>query len=154
MRVASATLLVYCELNRPSALVANVSNVAVVAVLEQRQGIRWLSLTYFQRKNSKAERNYGTNSASFSRQHLLKGTRFIIKTDHKPLVYVMCSFKSRTNQLIRHLSYISQFGAIHSFQHPDQSSLTTCEGGFSTFFIGVLWSLFQLPSNFEEIIMA
>lgn len=47
MRVASATLLVYCELNRPSALVTNVSNVAVAAVLEQRQGIRWLSFTYF-----------------------------------------------------------------------------------------------------------
>ena len=97
---------------------ADASNIAVGAVLQQYIDGHWCPISYFLKKLQPAETRYST----FDREllavylsikhfrHFVEGRSFYVITDHKPLTF---SFATRADkyspQQARHLDFISQF---------------------------------------------
>ena len=116
--LANATLLVHPKSDAPTCIVADASDLAVGAVLQQRIGDHWQPISYFSKKLKPAETRYST----FDREllavylaikhfrHFVEGRVFHIRTDHKPLTFALLSQSDRhTPWQIRHLDFISQF---------------------------------------------
>ena len=116
--LAQATLLSHPQLDAPTQLVTDASDVAVGAVLEQRVNDQWLPIPFFSKKLSPAETKYST----FDREllsiflaikhfhYFVEGRPFHVLTDHKPLTYALPSLSERHSpRQLRHLTFISQF---------------------------------------------
>jgi hypothetical protein len=76
-------------------LVTDTSDTDIDAPLEQKYDDHWKSLGFFSRKLTSTEIRYCTYDQELLAiyaaikffQHMLEGRDFVIKTDHKPLVY-------------------------------------------------------------------
>lgn len=116
--IANAALLAHPLPNAKLALVCDASDVAIGAALEQQVDDNWQPIGFFSKKLSSSERNYSTYDRELLSvyeairyfKHWLEGQIFLIKTDHKPLIY---AFRQRPEKAsprqLRHLSFISQF---------------------------------------------
>lgn len=117
-KLAEVTLLAYPSSTALMALTTDASSTAIGAKLEQLVEDTWQPLGFFSRKLSPTEQRYSTYDrellAIFAStkffHHLLDCRNFIIRTDHKPLVY---AFKQKLDKAserqLRQLDYISQF---------------------------------------------
>ena len=116
--LVNATLLSHPKPDAPTSIMADASDVAIGAVLQQRIGNDWRPISYFSKKLKPAETRYST----FDREllavylsikhfrHFVEGRKFHVLTDHKPLTYALSANPDRhTPRQIRHLDYISQF---------------------------------------------
>lgn len=116
--LSEATMLAHPAPNSDLALVTDASDTAIGAVLEQKFGDSWRPLGFFSRKLSNAEKNYSTydrellaiyDAVKYFR-HMLEARHFVIKTDHKPLVYAFSQKPEKASpRQLRHLDFISQF---------------------------------------------
>lgn len=122
--LASATMLAFQRPGAPLFLVTDASQFAVGAVVEQVVNGVHQPLGFFSRKLRPAEIKYST----FDREllavylavrhfrHLLEGTPFTIRTDHRPLVQAFSkagdAWSARQQ---RHLSTIAEFGCTMEF---------------------------------------
>ena len=116
--LATSTLLSHPKPFAPTCIMADASDRAVGAVLQQQIGGEWHPLSYFSKKLRPAETRYST----FDREllavylsikhfrHLVEGRDFHVVTDHKPLTFALATSSDKyTPRQIRHLDYISQF---------------------------------------------
>ena len=116
--LANATLLSHPKPDALTSIMADASDVAIGAVLQQRIGNDWRPISYFSKKLKPAETRYST----FDREllavylsikhfhHFVEGRKFHVLTDHKPLTYALSANPDRhTPRQVRHLDYISQF---------------------------------------------
>ena len=116
--LATATLLVHPKPHAPTCIMADASDCAVGAVLQQRIGDGWHPIAYFSRKLRPPETRYST----FDREllavylaikhflHFVEGREFYVLTDHKPLTFALSTNSDKyTPRQVRHLDYISQF---------------------------------------------
>eukprot|EP00794_Sanderia_malayensis_P001258 gene1258-biopygen485 len=124
--LATATMLVHPSPTDPYCLMADASNLAVGAVLQQHIDGQWKPISFFSKRLEPAETKYST----FGREllavylairhfrHCLEGRLFYILTDHKPLTHALSASANRHSpREIRHLDYISQFTTdIHHIQ--------------------------------------
>ena len=93
--LAHATLLQHPFPDAPLCLSIDASDVAVVAILEQRTASTWKPLAFFSRKLRPAETKYSAFDRHLLSMHLsvwhfgyfLEGQNFVIFTDHKSLVF-------------------------------------------------------------------
>ncbi|GBN81259.1 Retrovirus-related Pol polyprotein from transposon 17.6 [Araneus ventricosus] len=112
------THLAHPNSNAAIILMTDASDRAIGGCIQQREGVSWKPLGFFSRKLSTAEQKYSAYDrellAVFASikyfRHLLKGTKFTILTDHKPITY---SFSQKIEKLsprqINHLNFIAQF---------------------------------------------
>ena len=116
--LATATLLVHPKPHAPTCIMADASDCAVGAVLQQPIGDGWHPIAYFSRKLRPPETRYST----FDREllavylaikhfrHFVEGREFYVLTDHKPLTFALSTNSDKyTPRQVRHLDYISQF---------------------------------------------
>ena len=114
--LAQATLLFHPKPDAPTCIMADASDVAVGAVLQQLIDNQWCPVAFFSTKLKPAETKYST----FDREllaiylaikhfrHFVVGRQFHVLTDHKPLTFAFASKPSQhTPRQIRHLDYIS-----------------------------------------------
>ena len=93
--LADVTLLVHPQSDAPTCLIADASDVAVGAVLQQQIHSVWSLLAYFSWKLSPAETRYSTFDCKLlvvylaikHFRHSIEGRQFFIITDHKPLTF-------------------------------------------------------------------
>lgn len=116
--IVSATRTSFISTTAPLSLFTDASDTAIGAVLEQLVGDRWTPVGFFSRKLSAAERNWSTYDrellAIFASikffKHQLEGRQFLVKTDHRPLVYAFSQRADRASpRQLRQLDFISQF---------------------------------------------
>lgn len=94
-RSLTEALLTHPIENAPLALTTDGTDVAIGAVFEQYQGGQFQPLAFFSKKPNTVQRNYSAYDKELLAiyaairyfRHFLEGRRFVIKTDHKPLVY-------------------------------------------------------------------
>lgn len=116
--VADAVKAAFLSPSAPLALITDASDFAIGAALEQFVEDTWQSLGFYSRKMSPTERRYSTYDrellAIFSSikhfKHIVEGREFVVKTDHKPLIY---AFRQRPEKAsprqVNQLNFISQF---------------------------------------------
>lgn len=112
-----ATLLHFVNPLLPLELVCDASNVAVGAVLQQKNGQVPEPLMFFSRKLKESQTHYSTYDRELLAiymavkhfQYILEGRPFRIITDHKPLEFAFSTISERSPIQKRYLSYISQF---------------------------------------------
>lgn len=118
LALANATLLVHPEPNAPTCIMADASELAVGAVLQQHIDGQWCPIAYFSKALKPAETRYSTFDRELLAMYLsvkqfryfVEGRSFHILTDHKPLTYALASASDRyTPRQTRHLDLISQF---------------------------------------------
>ena len=112
-----AVLLHHPQMDAPTSLTVDASNIAIGAQLEQRHEKNWVPIAFFSRKLSETEQKY----SAFDREllaayaaikhfkYFLEGRCFTLYTDHKPLTSALISQKDRSPRQTRHLSYIAEF---------------------------------------------
>ena len=114
----NAIVLAHPSSNVPLALVTDASDVALGAALEQQVDNAWQPLGFFSRKLSKAETKYSTYDRELLAiyeairhfRHLLDARHFVVKTDHKPLIYAFQQKMEKASpRQLTHLDFISQF---------------------------------------------
>ncbi|KAL5480002.1 hypothetical protein EMCRGX_G023615 [Ephydatia muelleri] len=111
-------MLYHPKPDAPTCIMADASDKAVGAVLQQRSEEDWFPISYFSRKLTPAETRY----SAFDRKllaiylairhfrHFVEGRQFHVLTDHKPLAYALSSDSAGyTPRQVHHLDYISQF---------------------------------------------
>lgn len=116
--LARASMLYHPKPDAPTCIMADASDKAVGAVLQQRSEEDWFPISYFSRKLTPAETHY----SAFDRKllaiylairhfrHFVEGRQFHVLTDHKPLAYALSSDSAGyTPRQVHHLDYISQF---------------------------------------------
>jgi hypothetical protein len=116
--LAEATLLSYPKPHAPTCIMADASECAVGAVLQQEMVDSWRPIAYFSRRLRPAERKYST----FDREllavylaikhfrHFVEGREFFILTNHKPLTFALSTHSDKFSpRQVRHLDFISQF---------------------------------------------
>lgn len=116
--LADVALLSRPKPDAPTCIMADASNVAVGAVLQQRFGDEWHPISYFSKKLRPAETRY----SAFDREllavylaikhfrHFVEDRTFYVLTEHKPLSYALSSQSDHyTPRQLRHLNYIFQF---------------------------------------------
>ena len=116
--LARASMLYHPKPDAPTCIMADASDKAVGAVLQQRFEEDWFPISYFSRKLTPAETRY----SAFDREllaiylairhfrHFVEGRQFHVLTDHKPLAYALSSDSAGyTPRQVHHLDYISQF---------------------------------------------
>ena len=114
--LAKATKLHYPKPDSETCIVTDASNVAVGGVLQNKINDEWKPIAFFSRKLTAAEKNYST----FGREllaiylsvrhfrHMIEGTTFHVKTDHKPILGAMQRTTDRDiPRETRHLNFIS-----------------------------------------------
>ena len=113
--LSQASLLVYPVINAPTSSMVDASDVAIGGVLQICLNSIWSPITFFSRRLTLAQLKYSAFDKELLAlivQHFLyfiKGKKFTIFTDHKPLT----SSKSQTiSRHIRHMSYISEFSTV------------------------------------------
>lgn len=104
----------------PLALLADASNTAVGAVLQQYVNNEWMPLGFYSKAMSKTEKNYSAYDRELLAiylavkyfQNMIEGRQnFKIFSDHKPLMYAFsksCNAKESPRR-IRQLAFISEF---------------------------------------------
>lgn len=116
--LCNATLLAHPDLNAKLALVADASDTAMGAALQQYKDNAWQPLAFFSRKLSPAQQKYSPYDRELLAiyegiryfRHMLEARHFTIYTDHKPLCFAYHSRKDNCSpRQYRHLDYISQF---------------------------------------------
>ena len=116
--LATATLLVHPKPHAPTCIMADASDFAVGAVLQQRIGDGWHPIAYFSRKLRPPETRYSTFDQELLAvylaikhfRHFVEGREFYVLTDHKPLTFALSTNSDKyTPRQVRHLDYISQF---------------------------------------------
>ncbi|KAH8418130.1 hypothetical protein KR222_003897, partial [Zaprionus bogoriensis] len=116
--VAKAALISHPVPNAALALVCDASDSAIGAVLEQQLGVTWKPLGFFSRKLSNTEKNYSTYDRELLAiydairhfKHIVEARVFVIKTDHKPLIYAFSQKPEKASpRQLRHLDFIAQF---------------------------------------------
>lgn len=116
--LATVTLLFHPLKDVPLSIMADASNVAIGAVLQQSVDGHYQPISYFSRKLSSTESHYSTFdwellavcAAIRHFKHYVEGCKFTIFTDHKPLTYSLFSHSDRYSpRQVHHLDYISQF---------------------------------------------
>jgi hypothetical protein len=102
--LARAAMLAHLMADAPLAIITDVSDFAIGAVLQQHVNGFWQPLEFFSEKLSAAERKY----SAFDRkllaiyravrhfQHMVEARQFSIYTDHKPITY---AFGLKSTQL-------------------------------------------------------
>ncbi|KMQ86466.1 pol polyprotein [Lasius niger] len=116
--LTQATLIAHPKLNAELALFTDASDNSVGAVLQQRVEEEWEPLGFFSKKLSPTETKY----SAFDREllaiylavkyfrHMIEARKFIIYTDHKPLIYAFQKKPEKcTPRQFRHLDLIGQF---------------------------------------------
>ena len=116
--LASATLLVHPDYSAQLNITCDASDFAVGGVLQQYIDNVWQPLSFFSKKLIPAETRY----SAFDREllavyatirhfrHSLKGRKFFVNTDHKPLTFVMTSVTERPSlRQTRQLAFIAEF---------------------------------------------
>uniref|UniRef100_A0A0C9RQ48 RNA-directed DNA polymerase n=1 Tax=Fopius arisanus TaxID=64838 RepID=A0A0C9RQ48_9HYME len=116
--IIAAVQAAFLSPTAPIALVTDASDFAIGAALEQLENGAWKPLGFFSRKLSPAETRYSTydrellaifSSIKFFR-HILDGRAFVIKTDHRPLVYAFSQRADKASpRQLNQLDFISQF---------------------------------------------
>ena len=118
--LADATLLVHPKLHAPTCIMADASDWAVGAVLQQYIDGGWRPITYFSKKLRPAETRYSTFDRELLAIYLaikhfryfVEGREFFVLTDHKPLTFALSTHSDKyTPRQTRHLDFISQFTA-------------------------------------------
>ena len=138
--LAGATLLTHPQPDATLAIMADTSNVAVRAVLQQRTAGQWQPISYFSRKLKPAE----IRCSTFDREllatylsirhfrHVVEGREFAIYTDHKPMTHALTSKSMQHSPCqIRHLHFVSQFTSdirhIKDAENPGADTLSQIE---------------------------
>ena len=116
--LANATILSHPKPEALTCIMADASNTAVGAVLQQFIDGQWRPISYFSKKLRPPETRYST----FDREllaiylaikhfrHFVEGRVFHISTDHKPLTYAPTTRSDRHSpRQARHLDFILQF---------------------------------------------
>ena len=115
--LASIAATIHLSPSAHLALTTDPSDTAIGASLEQSADDAWSPFGFFSCKLSQTEKNYSTYDrellAIFAAikhfQHLLECRNFIIKTDHKPLLYAFSQRPDRASPWqLRQLDFISQ----------------------------------------------
>ena len=114
--LVNATRLHYPKPNAETCIAVDASDIAVGGVLQNKIDGEWRPIAFFSRKLTPTERKYST----FGREllaaylsvrhfrHMVEGTPFHIKTDHKPIIGAMQRTADRDiPRETRHLNYIS-----------------------------------------------
>lgn len=116
--LAAASLLAYPLPDAVTQVVADASDKAVGAVIQQFQAGRWVPLAYHSKKLSPQQMRWSTGDkelfALFSAvkrfRHLLEGrTGIQLLTDHKPLTFAFTSKTRRSARFERQLGFLSEF---------------------------------------------
>ena len=114
-------------------LTTDASDVALGAALEQKVDDGWMPLGFFSRKLTSAETRYSTYDrellAIFSTikyfKHILEGRPFIVRTDHRPLVYAFAQRLDKASpRQQRHLDFISQYTTEILYVKGEDTSLS------------------------------
>ena len=116
--LANSTLLVYPNENCNISILADASDIAVGAVLQQELEGTWQPIAFFSRKLDKTQQHYSAFDrelfAAYAAirhfQHFVEGRNFTLFSDHKPFVHAFYSHSEPTTpRRSRQLSYISEF---------------------------------------------
>jgi RNase H-like domain found in reverse transcriptase len=117
--LAATTLLDHSAAAAELSLVTDASATHLRAVLQQKQpGSSWRPLAFFSRKLSDAEQRYSAydrellaiHSSILHFRYMLEGRRFVVFTDHKPLVGALSRVSEpRSDRQRRQLSAIVEF---------------------------------------------
>ena len=126
--LSKAVLLHHPQPNRPTSLTVDVSNTAIGAQLEQRQGGSLVTLAFFSRKLSDSEKKYSAFDrellASYGAirhfRHFLEGRPFTLYTDHKPLTPALKSQTERSPRQARHLFHCRIYHGHPTYQRQIQ----------------------------------
>ncbi|KAI5731471.1 hypothetical protein M8J77_010485 [Diaphorina citri] len=110
--------LAFPDPNMDLSIMTDASNTAIGGAINQEQNGTVRPLAFFSRKLSSTEQKYSTYDrellavyATIQRfSYLLEGRKFVIYTDHRPLMYAFTKVKDTCSpRQIRHLAFISQF---------------------------------------------
>lgn len=94
------------------------SDVAIGAALKQKINDNWEPLGFFSRKLTSAEKNYSVYDRELLAvckairyfSYILEARRFVMKTDHKPLIHAFSRKPEKASpRQLRHMDYIAQF---------------------------------------------
>lgn len=116
--IREAAVLAHPKPNAELVLACDASNVAMGAVLQQKDGDFWKPLGFFSRNFNLAQRNYATYDRELLAIHqairhfrpYIEGRNFVVWTDHKPLTFAFQQkLETSTPLRIRLVNYISQF---------------------------------------------
>lgn len=116
--LCEATMLAHPAPDLELALVTDASDTAVGAVLEQNFNGIWRPLGFYSSKLLKSEKAYSTYDRKLLAiykavkyfRHMLEARHFVIKTDHKPLIYAFSQRPEKASpRQLRNLDFISQF---------------------------------------------
>lgn len=116
--LAEATMLFHPTSGSEIRLTTDASDVAIGAVVEQRDGTNWQPLAFFSRKLSPAQRMYSAYDKELTAifesvkhfRFMLEGRKFSILTDHKPITYALLQRSDKASpRQVRQLNFIAQF---------------------------------------------
>ena len=108
------------DVTRPTRVTTDASGVGIGATLEQKiAGIGWAPIAFWSRKMSDAERRYSVtdqewlavvDSVTRHWRHLLKGLKFLLRTDHSPLRQLLrTKGEDFSNRQLRWFERLSEF---------------------------------------------
>lgn len=116
--VATAARTAFLSSTASLSLTTDASDSAIGAALEQLENNIWKPVGFFSRKLSPTETKYSTYNrellAIFAAikffRHILEGRQFIVRTDHRPLVYAFAQKANKASpRQLTQLDFISQF---------------------------------------------
>lgn len=116
--LANSVVLSHPNPDAEICLKVDASDFAIGAAIEQFDNGNWRPLGFFSRKLSKAETKYSTYDRELLAaycaikhfRHILEGRKFVLYTDHKPLIFAFSQNPEKaTPRQYRHLDFISQF---------------------------------------------
>uniref|UniRef100_A0A5S6Q0Y3 RNA-directed DNA polymerase n=1 Tax=Trichuris muris TaxID=70415 RepID=A0A5S6Q0Y3_TRIMR len=117
-RLAQAATLAFPSSQAPTQVIADASDTAVGAVIQQRHANRWVPVAFHSKKLTTSQLKWSTGDkelfALFSTvkrfRHLLEGLRDLqFCTDHKPLIYAFTAKSERSARVQRQLAFLSEF---------------------------------------------
>ncbi|KFD65246.1 hypothetical protein M514_00667 [Trichuris suis] len=116
--LAEASTLAFPCSQAPTQVIADASENAVGAVIQQLQRNRWVPIAFHSKKLSDQQLKWSTGdkelfalvSAVRRFRHLLEGQQNLqFCTDHKPLIYAFSSKSERSARVQRQLAFLSEF---------------------------------------------
>ena len=134
-QLAELSLLSYPIHGAPTILSTDASGVAVGGNLSQIQDGKTVPIAFFSKSLSEAQRRFSTFDRELLAmylavrhfQYFLEGRRFIIQTDHKPLMHAFVSpMKNATAKQLRYLSYISEFSTDVKYIAGEENVVADC----------------------------
>lgn len=116
--LSQATLLVHPNSSADLAIVTDASDLAIGAVLQQRNDANWQPLAFYSHKLSNAQKKYSPYDRELLAiyeaikyfRHMVEARNFSIFTDHKPLTFAFSTNKDKCSpRQFRYLDFIAQF---------------------------------------------